>query len=222
MFPTCTWLDRWSVCMLCHHCPSMQVKTLAFLEGGMQTAAHMCTPTYGVEDPQCIQYIPWNCLIESRKCPAQAFCSNSTLTITYSSRTGWVRRMREAYRVVRSTPGVTTCSFCPWSPDWRAEWSSALSPQTAKCQGFLHQNITTVAQLIRCKLLCPLSVSQRWALLHIHDKHLLPSLSPQLRQMCCYSYYCYFTTKIFFFKQNIIRNLQCISRFNLIPNSQLL
>lgn len=117
------------------------------------------------------------CLVESRICPAQAFCGNSTLTITYSSRTGWVRRMREAYRVVGSTPGVTACSFCPWSPDWRAEWSSTPSPQTAKCQGFLHQNIVlAAAQLVRCKLLCPLSVSLRWALLRMHDKDRLPSL----------------------------------------------
>lgn len=111
-----------------------------------------------------------------------------------------MRRIREAYRVVRSTPGVTTCSFCPWSPDWRAEWSSALSPQTAKCQGFLHQNIVlTAAQLVRCKLLCPLSVSQRWALLHIHDKDLLPSVSAQTDVLLFLFLLPYYKDVLFFF-----------------------
>lgn len=63
--------------------------------------------------------------------------------------------MREAYRVVRCTLRVTTCSRCPWSPDWRAEWAVTLSPQTAKCQGFLHQNIVlTAPQHVGCELLC--------------------------------------------------------------------
>ena len=71
------------------------------------------------------------------------------------SRAGRVRRMREAYRVVRCTLRVTTCSCCPWSPHRRAEWAVAPSPQTAKCQGSLHQNIELSApQQVRCELFC--------------------------------------------------------------------
>lgn len=87
-------------------------------------------------------------------CAAQAFFwwLLTSLSVLW---TGRVRRMKEAYHVAGSTPGVTTCSSCPWSPDWRAEWSSALSPQMAKCQGFLHQNIVlTTAQHVRCKWQC--------------------------------------------------------------------
>lgn len=135
-------------------------------------------------------------------CPAQAFCGSSTLTITYSSRTGWVRRMREAYRVVRSTPGVTTCSFCPWSPDWRAEWSSTLSPQTEKMSGLSSSKHCTYSGATRqVQTIVPTQCLTAWSLLHIHDKDLLPSLSPQFRLMCCDSYFGYLNTKMYFKKR---------------------
>lgn len=68
--------------------------------------------------------------------------------------------MREAYRVVRCTLRVTTCSCCPWSPHRRAEWAMALSRQTAKCQGSLHQYIELSApQQVMCELFCCLLFS---------------------------------------------------------------
>lgn len=68
---------------------------------------------------------------------------------------GRVMTMREAYRVVRCTLRVTTCSCCPWSPHRRAEWAVALSLQTAKCQGSLHQYIAlSASQQVRCELFC--------------------------------------------------------------------
>lgn len=66
---------------------------------------------------------------------------------------GRVRRMREAYRVVRCTLRVTTCSCCPRSARQGPEWAVAPSPLTAKCQGSLHQYIVLSApQQLRCEL----------------------------------------------------------------------
>lgn len=128
---------------------------------------------------------------------------------------GRVRRMREAYRVVRCTLRVTTCSCCPWSPHRRAEWAVAPSPQTAKCQGSLHQDIELSApQQVRCELLCCFICSLFPAFLcfalqfqsllpcsansHISSGHVFPQI------LIIYFYYDMFLSNVFCFLQSTL------------------
>lgn len=150
---TCAWHDRWSPCMLCHHSPQSAC---------MHDCMHACTNTT-IYSPHMQDYIyltlvfpmpsqfKYRLLWKVNACPSILDCLRWLTQSLSGSLVGRVRRMREAYRVVRCTLRVTTCSCCPWSPHWRAEWTVAQSPQTAKCQGSLHQYIVLSAPWqVRC------------------------------------------------------------------------
>lgn len=55
------------------------------------------------------------------KCVSILGCLLWLSELLSGSPAGRVRSMREAYRVVRCTLRVTTCSRCPWSPHQRAQ-----------------------------------------------------------------------------------------------------